>query len=106
MALDRRGFGGEAALISINDGTLRRFTAGPSSVHLAVDPEHDRLVLARGAVLELHRLSDDQLLWQTRAPGRVLALLLHGSKLIALGNENDDAALPDRVWVWDISDRE
>jgi hypothetical protein len=99
-------FGGEAALISINDGTLRRFTAGPSSAHLAVDPGHDRLALARGAVLELHRLSDDQLLWQTRAPGRVLVLLLHGSKLIALGNENDDAALPDRVWAWDISDRE
>ncbi len=99
-------FGGEAALISINDGALRRFAAEPSSAHLAVDPGHDRLAVARGAAIELRRLSDDQLLWQTRAPGRVLALLLHGSTLIALGNENDAAVLPDRVWAWDISDRE
>ncbi len=100
------GFGGEAALIFINDGTLRRFAAEPSSAHLAVDPGHDRLALARGAVIELRRISDDQLLWQTRAPGRVLALLLQGSKLIAVGSENGDAVSPDRVWVWDISDRE
>ncbi len=99
-------FGGEAALISINDGALRRFAAEPTSAHLAVDPGHDRLAVARGAAIELRRLSDDQLLWQTRAPGRVLALLLHGSTLIALGNENDAAVLPDRVWAWDISDRE
>ena len=95
-------FGGEAALIFINDGTLRRFAAEPSPAHLAVDPRHDRLAMARGAVIELRRLSDDQLLWRTPAPGRVLALLLQGSKLIALGNGNSDASLPDRVWAWDM----
>jgi dipeptidyl aminopeptidase/acylaminoacyl peptidase len=113
LTIDERGqlvlvegnLGSEAALIPIGDGHLRRFSPQPDSVHMAVDAVSDRLAISRGRVVEVRRLSDDQLLWQTSVQGTILALLLSGDRIIALGNEQGNSILPNRVWAWKVNNK-
>ncbi len=98
LSLERRWLrvegtlGGEAALIDLTDGSLRRFPKQSASVHIALWGE--RLGIGREEAIELRRLSDDQVLWQAQAPGTVLALWLRANRVIALGN--------DQVWTWKV----
>lgn len=90
--------GGEAALIDLSDGNLQRFPKQSDSAHIALQGDH--VAIARGRVIELRRLSDNALLWQRQVLGTVVMLWLGSDKLIALGNEQGDSALPNRIWVW------
>lgn len=92
--------GEEAALIKITDGSLQRFLKRSDSAHIAL--AGDRLALGQGRTIEVRRLSDNTLLWQTQAPAMVVMLRLSGDRLIALGSEKSDAALPNRVWAWTL----
>jgi dipeptidyl aminopeptidase/acylaminoacyl peptidase len=94
--------GGAAALIHLDDGNLKQFPSQSEAVHLAIAAERDWLAVAHSGIVELRRLSDDKLLWQARAPGAILALLLSGDRIIALGNEQSDSAFSNRVWGWRV----
>ncbi len=111
LSIDERGqlvlvegnLGSEAALIPTDDGRPRRFFPQSDSVHMAVDAVSDRLAITHGRVVGVRRLSDDQPLWQTPVPGTILALLLRGDRIIALGNEQGNSILPNRVWAWSVN---
>jgi hypothetical protein len=89
-------------LIHLDDGNLKQFPSQSEAVHLAIAAERDWLAVAHSGIVELRRLSDDKLLWQARAPGAILALLLSGDRIIALGNEQSDSAFSNRVWGWRV----
>lgn len=103
LVLVEWGFGGEAALVPTGDGSPRLFPSEPDSTHITLDAAGDRLAIAWGGAIEVRRLSDNALLWQTQVRGTVLAVLLNGDKIIALGNEKGDSVLPNRVWAWKIT---
>lgn len=88
-----------ATLLSWEGRVLWRSPPQGAGVHIDLSPDGKHLVVAFGRVVEVRRLPDTTVQWQSVLPGVALKVRISWPWVIGIGTLEQDSMVPNRIWL-------
>ncbi len=88
-----------AAVLSWEGQVLWRSSPQEEGVHADLSPDGKQLVVALGRVVEVRRLPETTVQWQSVLPGVVLKVRMAWPWVIAIGTLEQGSMVPNRIWL-------